>query len=314
VLVTGHESGDVRDAYRYCQQIIHRASKTFTWGSRLLPPQKRRAAWAIYAFCRVVDDIADETGDVANARSRLEAWRLRLERVYAGTPDGPIMLAWLDVLQQFDVPLQPALDLIDGVEMDLAGARPQTFDDLRTYCYRVAGTVGLLMAPVLGYRSPAALPYAVDLGIAMQLTNILRDVGADARNGRIYLPQEDLDRFGCRVTDIMAGKIDDAFIALMRFQIARAQHYYDRAMPGIAMLDRQVQFAIYASANLYRGILAAIVANSYDVFTRRAYVSPPAKMLLLARSFVAAWQSANPATGEIDHTSESSLSPITSSK
>src|SRR5215472_14634153 len=113
VLVTGHESGDVRDAYRYCQQIIHHASKTFTWGSRLLPSQKRRVAWAIYAFCRVVDDIADETGDAATARAHLEAWRLRLARVYAGTPDGPIMLAWHDVLQRFDVPLQPALDLID---------------------------------------------------------------------------------------------------------------------------------------------------------------------------------------------------------
>lgn len=320
MLVTGHESGDVRDAYSYCQQIIHHASKTFTWGSRLLPPQKRRAAWAIYAFCRVVDDIADETGDVATARAHLDAWRLRLARVYAGMPDGPIMLAWLDVLQRFDVPLQPALDLIDGVEMDLAGERPQTFDDLRTYCYRVAGTVGLLMAPVLGYRSsaapdpPAALPYAVDLGIAMQLTNIVRDVGADARNGRIYLPQEDLDRFGCSAADIIGGKMNDAFVALMRFQIARAQEYYDRAMPGIAMLDRHAQFAIYASADLYRGILDAIVANGYDVFTRRAYVSLPAKLLILARAFAVSRQSIDPAIARTDHPSESSLSPITSSK
>ncbi|HKD77298.1 MAG TPA: squalene/phytoene synthase family protein, partial [Ktedonobacterales bacterium] len=210
--------------------------------------------------------------------------------------------------------LQPALDLIDGVEMDLAGERLQTFDDLRTYCYRVAGTVGLLMAPVLGYDSPAALPFAVDLGIAMQLTNIVRDVGADARNGRIFLPQEDLDCFGCSAADIMAGKMDDAFIALIRFQITRAQEYYDRAVPGIAMLDRQAQFAIHASANLYRGILDAIVANGYDVFTRRAYVSLPAKLLIIARAFAMTWQSTGPVTIVADHASESSLSPITSSK
>ncbi len=320
MLVTGHESGDVRDAYTYCRQIIHRASKTFTWGARLLPPQKRRAAWAIYAFCRVVDDIADEAGDIARARTRLDAWRSRLARAYADAPDGPITLAWHDMLQRFAVPLQPALDLIDGVEMDLAGGigpsgeRPQTFDDLRLYCYRVAGTVGLLMAPVLGYRSSVALQYAVELGIAMQLTNILRDVGADARKGRIYLPQEDLDRFGCSMADITAGKVDDAFVTLMRFQIARAQDYYDRAMPGIALLDRSAQFAIHASARLYRGILDAVVANNYDVFTRRATVSPSASLLILARALKAAWQPADPMTGEADHPSASSLSPIVSSK
>ena len=270
-------------AYDHCGLIIRRAAKTFYWGSRLLPQRQRLASWAIYAFCRSVDDIADEATDVARAKAQLAVWRDWLTRTYHGQSSDPITLAWCHMLQNYDVPLQPALDLIDGVEMDLDHVRPATFDDLRLYCYRVAGTVGLLMSPVLGYRSVEALPHAVELGIAMQLTNILRDVGEDVRNGRIYLPQEDLDYFGYSENDIKAGTINDAFVALMRFQIARAQGYYERARPGIEMLDRAAQFGILTSAELYRAILGVIATNGYDVYTRRASVTTPAKVLLMPR-------------------------------
>ena len=277
----------VLEAYASCQCITRHAAKTFYWGSLLLPLQKRQAAWALYAFCRSVDDIADHADDPIQAKCELAQWRAWLRGVYQGEATHPIMIAWREMLSHYAVPLQPALDLIDGVEMDLDHVHPATFDELRLYCYRVAGTVGLLMCPVLGYRSEVALPHAVELGIAMQLTNILRDVGEDARNGRIYLPQEDLERFGYSEADLLAGTVNAAFIALMQFEMARAQAYYERARPGIELLDRGAQFAILTSAELYRAILPAIVANDYDVYTRRAAISLPAKLLLMPRIWLA---------------------------
>jgi len=276
-------SRDVLNAYDECRQIIRRAAKTFYWGSLLLPQRKRLATWALYAFCRSVDDSVDQACDMNEARRALEMWRTRLTRLYAGTPSDAVTLAWLHMLQDYDVPLQPALDLIDGVEMDLTRVRLGTFDELKLYCYRVAGTVGLLMSPVLGYRSPAALPHAVDLGIAMQLTNILRDIGEDAANDRIYIPREELERFGYRETDLIAGTINPAFMKLMRFSIARAHDYYERARPGIELLDGGAQFAIHTSAQLYRGILGAIEANHYDVFSQRAYVSMSTKLMMMPK-------------------------------
>lgn len=274
---------DVLAAYDHCRQITRQAAKTFYWGSLLLPRRKRLAAWALYAFCRSVDDSVDDPDQTAGPAISLEDWRERLRRAYEGQVSDRITLAWVDMLHHFDVPLQPALDLIDGVQMDQHHRCPQTFADLHLYCYRVAGTVGLLMSPILGYRSPEALPSAVDLGVAMQLTNILRDIGEDFRNGRIYLPDEELERFGYSKAELAAGVINDAFIELMRFQIARAHDYYERARPGIELLDTGAQLAILASAEMYRGILDAIEANGYDVFSRRAYVPTQTKVLMMPR-------------------------------
>ena len=274
---------DVPGAYEYCRQVTRRASKTFYWASLFLPRHKRLAAWAVYALCRSVDDIADTPEKGSDPLTELAHWRQRLQHVYRGEVTHPIMLAWADMLQQYDVPLQPALDLIDGVQTDLGAVRFDTFEELQRYCYRVAGTVGLLMAPVLGYASPDALPCAVNLGIAMQLTNILRDVGEDANLGRIYLPSAEIAQFGYCEEELLMGVVNASFVQLMQFQIARAESYYEEALPGIGLLDPSVQLAIMASARLYRGILGAITANGYDVFRQRAFVPLSAKVLMMPK-------------------------------
>ena len=287
---------DVPGAYDYCRHVTRRASKTFYWASLFLPYQKRLAAWAIYALCRSVDDIADTPEKGRDPLAELAQWRQRLQQVYQGEGTHPIMLAWADMLRQYDVPLQPVLDLIDGVQTDLGPVRFGTFEELRCYCYRVAGTVGLLMAPVLGYQSPDALPCAVNLGIAMQLTNILRDIGEDAQLGRIYLPSAEIAQFGYCEEALRAGVVNGAFVHLMQFQIARAESYYEQALPGIGLLDPAVQLAIMASARLYRGILGAITANGYDVFRQRAFVPLSAKVLMMPRL----WLNKRLGTGAIE--------------
>lgn len=275
----------VLEAYDYCRRVTQRASKTFYWGSTFLPQPKRRAIWAVYALCRLLDDIVDEAveplgprvGHLTGAREprkELEYWRESLERVYTrgGAGDGQVQLAWTDLLEHYPVPRQPVLDLICGVTMDLEASRYETFDELYVYCYRVAGTVGLLTSPIFGYEDERALGYAVDLGVALQLTNILRDVGEDARRNRIYLPQDEMQRFGYSEGDLLEGVVNQAFCDLVRFEMARADEYYLRAQPGIALLSHDCRLAVRLSATLYRRILDRIHLNDYNVFTRRASV------------------------------------------
>lgn len=281
----------VAQAYEYCRIVTQRAAKTFYLGSRLLPPAKRMAVWALYGFCRSIDDAVDVASSTTPAamQATLDIWRDRLRLAYRGIGTDLISLAWVDMLQRFDVPFRPAMDLIDGVQMDIAGSvRMRTLNELLVYCYRVAGTVGLLMSPILGYVHEDALPHAVELGIAMQLTNILRDVGEDARCNRIYLPSEELERFGYSETELLNGVINDRFIALMQFQIARAHDYYKQARPGIALLNKSVQFAITASAELYHGILPSIEAHQYDVFSQRAHMTTIQKCAALPRIWATA--------------------------
>jgi phytoene synthase len=281
----------VRQAYDYCRQVTRRASKTFYWGSIFLPPPKRLATWAVYAFCRVVDDIVDEavnqegpcTGHLRGTsapKKELDYWRQTLEHIYerGGTNDGPIQCAWSDMLERYPVPLRPALELLDGVEMDLTVKRYATFDELYVYCYRVAGTVGLLTSPIFGYSDDSVLQYAVDLGVALQLTNILRDIGEDARRDRIYLPQDEMLRFGYGEGELMAGVINEAFCKLVRFQMARAHEYYQRAQSGISLLSADCRLAVKLNGTLYRRILDRIRLNNYNVFTKRASVPLQTKL------------------------------------
>jgi phytoene synthase len=191
------------------------------------------------------------------------------------------MRAWADTLGRYAVPLQPALDLLAGVEMDITGASYSSFEELRLYCYRVAGTVGLLMAPILGYRDESALAAAVDLGIAMQLTNILRDLAEDAARGRLYLPADELAAFGYTRAELERGAITPAFCALMRFQIARAEEYYQRGLRGVRLLNGDAQLAIALSGYLYRAILGRIRSRHYDVFSRRIHISTTGKLAML---------------------------------
>lgn len=272
------EALSVDQAYECCRRIAQEIARTFYYGSLFLPAPKRRASWALYAFCRIADDIADEPALYPEPLQSLDAWRHALEDVYAGRPRGPVMRAWADMLERYPTPLGPALDLLDGVEMDVRGVRYATFDELRLYCYRVAGTVGLLMSPVLGYQDEAALAAAVDLGIAMQLTNILRDIGADLAQGRVYIPDDELAAFGYSRAELEHGVRNDAFTQLIKFQIARAEDYYQRGVRGVALLEPDSRLAIALSATLYRRILGRIRANRYDVFTKRAHVRTLGKL------------------------------------
>lgn len=259
------------DSYRRCRAITRAGSKTFYLASCFLPRAKRRAIWAIYAFCRTVDDVADAPDSPGVRLAKLDAWQDDLLAAFSGRPDQPMMAAVADTVRRYDIAIRPALQLLQGARRDVTVRRYETYDELLEYCYLVASTVGLLVSPILGY-APGALEYGITLGHAMQLTNILRDVGEDARLGRIYLPIEDLRRFGYSEDQLLQGVVDGNFIALMRFQIARVRELYRAAAPGIALLAPESRYTVRLALALYGRILERIEANGYDVFTRRAYV------------------------------------------
>ena len=261
----------LRQAYLLAERIAAEHSKSFHLASGLLPEEKRADVRALYAFCRTVDDIVDESSSSERVR-QLEAWRTIITT--ASAPDGDLVAAaWVDSMSRYHIPRHYALQLIDGVARDLTQARYATFEDLATYCYGVASTVGLMSMHIVGFRDRKAVPYAIKLGVALQLTNILRDVGEDYCNGRVYLPCEDMLNFSISETDIEMGKITPRWRKFMQFQIERARNLYEEAWQGIAMLERDGQLAIGASAVFYNGILEDIEKHDYDVFNRRARLS-----------------------------------------
>jgi len=269
-------------AYRTCRDITRNASKTFFLASQFLGAEQRRAVWAVYAFCRTADDIVDRIGSGAGAIQALDELERRVIAASNGDANEPIFVAYADATRRFGIPIEPALALLQGARMDLTIRRYATFAELGEYCYLVASTVGLLVSPILGYSTPKALDYGIALGRAMQLTNILRDVGEDAAMGRIYLPIEDLNRFGFGESHVFQRVVDEKFVELMRFQIARVRELYAEAEPGIAMLAPESRYPVKLALSLYRRILGAIERNGYDVFTRRAFVPFPAKLATAA--------------------------------
>ena len=271
-LLAESSAGELRACYAACRDITRFHSKTFYLSSLFLAPAKRRAVWAVYAFCRTADDIADREAPAGERLDALDAWEHGLREAYDGRPSGPLFTALADAAVRFAIPIAPALDLLRGARMDVTDARYATFEQLRGYCDLVASTVGLLVLPILGPAAPEAARYAVALGRAMQMTNVLRDVGEDARLGRVYLPEEDLARFGIPARTVLSGAADEPFRALMAFEIARVRAMYRDAEPGVALLPRDARYTVRLALALYRGILGRIEANGYDVFTRRAYV------------------------------------------
>jgi len=270
---------DMRAAYAACRDITRVASKTFYLASLFLAAEKRRAVWAVYAFCRTADDIVDRTGPAVDRLAALDELERKLLGAMQGRASEPIFVAYADAAKRFEIPLEPALELLRGCRMDVTVRRYQTYDELCEYCYLVASTVGLLVAPILGYASEEALRYGVLLGRAMQLTNILRDVGEDALMGRIYLPAEDMSRFGYGEGRVFEQVVDENFVELMRFQIERVRALYAQAEPGIALLSPESRYTVRLALSLYRRILAAIELNGYNVFTRRAYVPLRSKIV-----------------------------------
>ena len=265
-------------AYAHCDAITAEHSRSFHLASGFLPPDKRRATRALYAFCRVTDDLIDRP--VGDPVSMLAQWRhASLEQ--EPPSDDPVAIAWADTRQHYGIPRRYAEQLLEGVARDLRQQCYVTFDDLATYCYGVASTVGLMAMHIVGFSGQEAIPYAIKLGVALQMTNILRDVAADFANGRIYLPLDELQDFGITRHDLALGQLNDHWRAFMRFQIARNRQLYDESWPGIAMLDADGRFAIAAASVLYRGILDDIEAHDYDVFSRRAHVSTARKLARL---------------------------------
>jgi len=295
-------STDVAAAYERCRVETERWAKTFYLGTLLLPLEKRQAIWAIYVWCRRTDELMDsaeaQARPVSELADRLDRWEEKTRALFNGTVEDDLDAVMADTLDRFPQDIQPYLDMIEGQRMDLTWTRYPTFDDLKLYCYRVAGTVGLMTQGVMGVDSayttapwshrPDTSDAAVALGIANQLTNILRDVGEDRGRGRIYLPQEDLRRFGYSEEDLLAGRLNDAWRNLMAFQLERARDWFARSEAGVRWLSADARWPVWTSLRLYRGILDAIEQLDYDVFNNRAYVGRLGKMLELPRSYVIA--------------------------
>ena len=286
---------ELQQAYQYCQKVTRQHAKSFYFAAKFLPKAKQPPIYALYALCRHVDDEIDEAELRSEKESAeiVEKWKSNLESIYSGkeipyslipTPYSPlVLLAWRDLLQTYKIPQNLPLELMKGVSQDTYIKRYQSFDELYVYCYRVASTVGLMACEIFGYQDKETLDYAEKLGIAMQLTNILRDIGEDAEMGRIYLPQEDLKKFNVSEEQILAKRIDENFIELMKFQIARARQYYEASKTGISMLSKDVRFTVLLALRLYSRILDEIERQNYDIFKQRAHTTKTQKLLSIPR-------------------------------
>ena len=291
-VITELKDSKLQWAYSHCRDVTRKHAKTFYMATRFLPYHKQRSIFAIYGLCRYLDDLVDEAEDLVNQKkigkheilNRLEMFRIELISTYRGVEHNhPILYSFADVLNKFNISLELPLTLLEGVKMDLDKSRYQTFDELYEYSYKVASVVGLMTSEVFGYDNPKALNHAVDLGIAMQLTNILRDVGEDLGKGRIYLPKEDLDRFNITEEELFERKLSENFVEMMKFQIDRARMYYESAGEGIEMLSKDSRLPVVLAKENYRRILNKIEENEYEVFNQRAYLNSTEKLSILPK-------------------------------
>ncbi len=272
------------ESYSFCRNVARTRAKNFYYSFVLLPREQRKAMCAIYAFMRYCDDLSDEPGA---SREPLERWRCALVDALSGKFDAyPAWPAFYDTVERYRIPDEYFFQVIEGVKSDLEPRRLATFDELYRYCYQVASVVGLTTIHVFGFDSPEALPLAEKCGVAFQLTNILRDIGEDAARGRIYLPAEDLERFGVGAADLAAGRRTDAFARLMQFQAARARAYYDESRPLIDMVDKRSRPGLRALITIYSRLLERIEKCNYDVFSRRVALSSVEKSWIVVRAWV----------------------------
>ena len=270
----------------YCQNKAASSGSSFYYSFLFLPPNRRRAIMAFYAFCREVDDVVDECSDPQLAATKLAWWREELDRLYAGQPQHPVTQALKTVLMEFNLPQEQLLEIIDGMEMDLQQTRYPDFKALSLYCYRVASVVGLLAAEIFGYTDRQTQKYAHDLGMAFQLTNIIRDVGEDARRGRVYLPIDELKRFEVPLSDILDSRYTENFRHLMEFQIERAEQYYVQAMAQLPSVDRKSQRPGLVMAAIYRTVLEEIKRDNCRVLTHRTSLTPLRKLWIAWRTWI----------------------------
>ncbi len=271
----------------YCRQKAAASGSSFYYSFLFLPPERRRAITALYAFCREVDDVVDECTDVGVARTQLAWWRNQVAAIYDGAPaQHPVAQALAAVIPAFKLPQERLQEIIDGMEMDLTQRRYPDFAALRLYCYRAASVVGLLSAEIFGYRHPDTLKYAENLGLAFQLTNIIRDVGEDARRDRVYLPLDELARYNVSVADIMHARESDGFRQLMEFQIERALGYYREAYALLPAVDRKSQRAGLVMAAIYQTLLAEIRTDGSQVLTQRISLTPLRKLWIAWKTWI----------------------------
>jgi phytoene synthase len=272
----------------YCQERAAASGSSFYYSFLFLEPRRRQAITAFYAFCREVDDVVDECPDAGLARTKLTWWRSEVQALYEGHPTHPVTQALMESLKHFSLPQEQLQEIIDGMEMDLEQVRYADFKALHLYCYRVASVVGLLAAEIFGYKDRQTLKYAHDLGLAFQLTNIIRDVGEDAQRGRIYLPQDELHRFGVTAADLLQARYGDNFSRLMAFQVERAREMYRQAFSQLPASDRKAQRAGLIMAAIYQATLAEIVRDNYRVLDQRISLPPLRKLWLAAKTWLLA--------------------------
>jgi phytoene synthase len=271
----------IKKGFTDAEAITKRFARTFYFASRFLPKEKKYAAYSVYTICRISDESVDSSSGLSAEESLLKLGE-GINAVYqnASLNNNPVLSAFRQTVNNYSIPEEYFVELIKGMYMDLEKNRYDNFDELYGYCYKVAGVVGLIMLKIFGYKNPEAEKYAVNLGIAMQLTNILRDIKEDYERGRIYLPLEDMQRFQVTEKEIAECKVNENFKALLRFQIDRARKYYTNAIPGIKMInDKGSRFVVCAMKDLYSGILKAIEKNGYDVFSKRAHLNSAEKLI-----------------------------------
>ena len=274
------------DPNQYCQEKTAQSGSSFYYSFIFLPPEKRAAITALYAFCREVDDIADDCTDTAIARAKLAWWRGEIAAVFGGEPSHPVSQALVPIVRRYDMAAEQFLEIIDGMEMDLNQNRYPDFKTLNLYCYRVAGVVGELSAIIFGYRDRKTLKYAHDLGLAFQLTNIIRDVGEDARRNRIYLPLDELAQFGISEADILTCRESPQFQEMMSFQAERACAYYDQAFQELPKSDRKPQLPGIIMAAIYRTLLQEIEKDGFRVLNQRTSIPPLRKFWIAAKTWL----------------------------
>lgn len=278
------------DPHQYCQDKAAASGSSFYYSFLFLPTERRRAITALYAYCREVDDVVDECTDPGVARTKLAWWRDEVARLYEGKPQHPVARALADIIKPYGITQDQLLTVIDGMAMDLEYNRYPDFDTLKLYCHRVAGVVGLMSARIFGYTDPRTLEYAADLGLAFQLTNIIRDVGEDARRNRVYLPLDELAKAGLDATKIVHGNAQDtdgaAFRQLMEQQVARAQATYDRAFAQLPKQDRKAQIPGIIMAAIYRTLLEEIRADGCRVLTHRTSLTPVRKLWIAWKTWL----------------------------
>lgn len=278
-----------RSAFTYAQAVIEEYSRSFTISSRLLPKRRRWAVCALYGFCRYAHNLIEKprmrTGD--EVMDELDILKKEILMAYrTGGSEHPVVMSFIEVASHFRIPIEYPLEFLKGAGMDVDHHRYRTWQDLHVFCYRVAGIVGIMMAYILGFKNESALPYAEKLGVAMQLTNMLRDVDNDRKRDRIYLPEDEMEQFSVTEDTLTRRQMNDALRSLMRIQVERAHRLYEEAEPGIALLDRESRFAIRCASRIYRGILYKIEASGYDPFAGRASLGRREKAGIVLREWM----------------------------